>query len=107
MTETTPNNLPLKKTHPRQNEKDLMDWAVVSLKRVVDDRHCEMERPWDWISRDPDLRCLNRSPVFRELLRKQKQNDYPRANPGPDHTGTELAAAPLRQQLRRSEYQAS
>lgn len=77
----------------RQNEKELMDWAVVSLKRVVDDRHCEMERPWDWISRDPDLRCLNKSPVFRELLRKQKQNDYPRANPGPDHTGTELAAA--------------
>ena len=76
----------------RQNEKDLIDWAVVSLKRVVDDRHCEMERPWDWISRDPDLRCLNRSPAFRELLRKQKQNDYPRANPGPDHTGTELAA---------------
>ena len=87
----------------RQNEKELMDWAVVSLKRVVDDRHCEMERPWDWISRDPDLRCLNKSPVFRELLRKQKQNDYPRANQGPDHagpdhagpdhTGTELAAA--------------
>jgi hypothetical protein len=76
----------------RQNEKDLIDWAVVSLKRVVDDRHCEMERPWDWISRDPDLRCLNRSPAFRELLRKQKQNDYPRANPEPDHTGTELAA---------------
>ena len=76
----------------RQNEKDLIDWAVVSLKRVVDDRHCEMERPWDWISRDPDLRCLNRSQAFRELLRKQKQNDYPRANPEPDHTGTELAA---------------
>ncbi len=71
----------------RQNEKDLMDWAVVSLKRVVDDRHCEMERPWDWISQDPDLRCLKKSPVFRELLRKQKQNDYPRANPGPDHNG--------------------
>jgi hypothetical protein len=76
----------------RQNEKDLIDWAVVSLKRVVDDRHCEMERPWDWISRDPDLRCLNRSQAFRELLRKQKQNDYPRANPGPDHTCPELAA---------------
>ncbi len=82
----------------RQNEQDLMDWAVVSLKRVVDDRHCEMERPWDWISRDPDLRCLNKSPGFRELLRKQKQNDYPRANPGPDHTGPELAA-PARTEL--------
>jgi hypothetical protein len=84
----------------RQNEEYLMDWAVVSLKRVVDDRHCEMERPWDWISRDPDLRCLNKSPVFRELLRKQKQNDYPRANPGPDQTGTELAGLTVPGQAR-------
>ena len=70
-----------------------MDWAVDSLERVVNDRRCEMERPWDWISRDPDLRPLEKSPRFHELLRKQKQNDYPRANPAPDRTGTEPAVA--------------
>src|SRR5262249_16306431 len=32
--------------------------ALRCLNRVVNDRHCEMERPWDWISKDPDLRCL-------------------------------------------------
>jgi hypothetical protein len=80
----------------RQNEKDLKDpmyWAVVCLKRVVSDRHCEMERPWDWIHRDPDLRCLNESADFRDLLYKQKKNDYPRAVPGLDRIGTGLAAA--------------
>ncbi len=25
---------------------------------AVRDRNCEMERPWDWISKDPDLHCL-------------------------------------------------
>src|SRR6266700_3014398 len=84
----------------RQNEKDLKDSmvsAVNSLKRVVNDRHCEMERPWDWISKDPDLKYLYSSPEFREFVRDQRQNDYPREYSGPDrqrtrwpfHTATE------------------
>jgi hypothetical protein len=68
----------------RQNEKDLKDpmvSAVNSLERVVNDRRCEMERPWDWISKDPDLNYLNNnSPRFREFVRDQGQKDYPRAN---------------------------
>jgi hypothetical protein len=39
------------------------------LDRVVNDRFCEMERPWDWISTDPDLRCLkDKSREFRKFL---------------------------------------
>jgi hypothetical protein len=70
-----------------QNEKNLKDpmvSAVNSLKRVVNDRHCEMERPSDWISTDPDLKFLYSSPEFREFVRDQRQKDYPRANFGPD-----------------------
>jgi len=74
-----------------QNEKDLRDpmaSAVNSLKRVVNDRHCEMERPSDWISTDPDLKYLYSSPEFREFVRDQRQKDYPRANSGPDRQCT-------------------
>jgi len=75
----------------RQNEKDLKDpmvSAVNSLKRVVDDRHCEMERPWDWISKDPDLKYLYSSPEFREFVCDQRQKDYPRENSRPDRQRT-------------------
>ena len=77
-----------------QNEKNLKDpmvSAVNSLKRVVNDRHCEMERPSDWISTDPDLKYLYSSPEFREFVRDQRRKDYPRANFGPDRQCTRLA----------------
>ena len=77
----------------RQNKKAPMDWAIVSLKRVVSDRHCEMERPWDWINHDPDLRCLADSPDYRDLLDKQLKNDYPSAKSGLDRIGTGPAVA--------------
>jgi hypothetical protein len=71
------------------DEKGLQDpmYSVIdSLERVVNDRHCDMERPWDWISTDPDLRCLYKrhdlykSEGFDEFLDKQERKDYPRAN---------------------------
>jgi hypothetical protein len=70
------------------DEKGLQDpmYSVIdSLERVVNDRHCDMERPWDWISTDPDLRCLYKrhdlykSECFDEFLDKQERKDYPRA----------------------------
>jgi hypothetical protein len=70
----------------QQNKMALM--ALRCLDRVVNDRLCEMERPWDWISTDPDLRCLKKSQKFCEFLDDQKQKDYPRANAEPDRTGT-------------------
>jgi hypothetical protein len=68
-----------------KGRKDPMDSVIDSLERVVNDRYCEMERPWDWISTDPDLRCLykpqarHKSEDFREFLNNQKRKDYPRA----------------------------
>jgi hypothetical protein len=75
----------------RLNEKDLKDpmvSALSSLERVVNDRHCEMERPSDWISTDPDLKYLYNSPEFRDFVCDQRQKDYPRANFGPDRQCT-------------------
>jgi hypothetical protein len=52
--------------------------AVVSLRRVIYDRDCQMERPWDWISHDPDFFCLQkRSLRFKEFLCAQEHKDYP------------------------------
>jgi uncharacterized membrane protein YsdA (DUF1294 family) len=67
----------------QQNKLALL--ALRCLDRVVNDRLCEMERPWDWISTDPDLHCLKKkSEKFRAFLDDQKQKDYPRANNEPD-----------------------
>jgi hypothetical protein len=52
--------------------------VVRSLTRVVSDPDCEMERPWDWISIDPDfgqLKCS--SPSFMRFRREQLDRDYP------------------------------
>ena len=53
--------------------------AVDSLKRVVRDRECDMERPSDWISQDPDFSCLRSSEKFRCFLDDQKHKDCPTA----------------------------
>jgi hypothetical protein len=55
--------------------------AVISLRRVVNDRDCEMERPWDWISHDPDFLCLRSSKEFCSFLDEQERRDYPMTNP--------------------------
>jgi hypothetical protein len=68
----------------KKKQASLTERAVASLKRAVNDRNCEMERPWDWISIDPDLRCLKRSPDFSDFLSKQRKNDYPKVDPDPD-----------------------
>ena len=53
--------------------------VVRCLRSAVDNPRSEMERPSDWISRDPDLACLcgrERSP-FQEFLNDQTRLDYP------------------------------
>jgi hypothetical protein len=59
--------------------------ALRCLERVVNDRHCEMERPSDWICSDPDLLCLARSAEFRAFRADQLGKDYPKAYPAPGH----------------------
>lgn len=52
--------------------------VVASLRRVVDDRDCDMERPSDWISKDPDFSSLKASSgIFSHFLNAQRQIDYP------------------------------
>lgn len=52
--------------------------VVASLRRVVDDRDCDMERPSDWISKDPDFSSLKASSgIFNHFLNAQRQIDYP------------------------------
>jgi hypothetical protein len=53
--------------------------VVASLRRVVDDRDCDMERPSDWISKDPDFSSLKASSgIFNDFLNAQRQIDYPK-----------------------------
>jgi hypothetical protein len=54
---------------------------VVSLGRVVNNQHAEMERPYDTFSQDPDFSALRSAPeqfpVFRKFLDGQRRMDYP------------------------------
>jgi hypothetical protein len=52
--------------------------AVISLQRAINNPDCEMQRPWDWISHDPDFSCLKSSSTnFKVFLDAQKGKDYP------------------------------
>ena len=54
--------------------------VVVSLQRAVNNPDCEMRRPSDWISNDPDFSCLEASKEFKGFLDAQERKDYPAAN---------------------------
>lgn len=51
--------------------------AVESLKRAINDPDCELERPSDWISTDPDFGSLKSSKEFQDFLRDRILRDYP------------------------------
>jgi hypothetical protein len=51
--------------------------VVTSLTRAINDRHCEMGRPSDWIHMDPDFSSVQSSPSFRKFFNGQKTKDYP------------------------------
>jgi hypothetical protein len=56
--------------------------AVASLKRVVNDRDCDMQRPSDWISKDPDFSSLcSSSKEFQAFLHAQQRTDYSAVKP--------------------------
>jgi hypothetical protein len=54
--------------------------AVLSLQRAINNRECEMQRPSDWISHDPDFLCLKAPKEFNDFLDVQERKDYPAAN---------------------------
>jgi hypothetical protein len=68
--------------------------AVASLERAVRDRDCDMERPSDWISMDPDFSGVRPSPGFGSFLDRQIQNDYPGQAPSPLSPDTQPAGSP-------------
>jgi hypothetical protein len=52
--------------------------VVASLQRAINNPDCEMQRPWDWISHDPDLSCLKKSSKkFKDFLDALERKDYP------------------------------
>jgi hypothetical protein len=60
----------------------LVTKVVTSLEFAVSNPECEMDRPWEWISHDPDFGCLRSaddqfSAEFRDFLAGQKLRDYP------------------------------
>ena len=72
--------------------------VVMSLRRVVYDRDCQMERPWDWISHDPDFSSLRMSSEeFNDFLDAQQLRDYPMSDavPATSHHQIELLPVPL------------
>ena len=67
-----------RKTDP----KTLVGLVVTSLEFALCNPECELERPYEWIARDPDFGFLRfshdeASEPFREFLAAQKQRDYP------------------------------
>jgi len=56
--------------------------AVASLKRAINDPDCELERPSDWISKDPDFCSLRSSSKdFQDFLCERRRRDYPQRTP--------------------------
>jgi hypothetical protein len=51
--------------------------VVISLRYAINNPDCELLRPSDWISRDPDFSCLNPSEEFNDFLGALERNDYP------------------------------
>jgi hypothetical protein len=68
--------------------------VVISLQRAINNPDCEMQRPWDWVSHDPDFsRLKSSSDEFDGFLGAQKRKDYPAAIQRPVHAdGTEHGA---------------
>jgi hypothetical protein len=68
--------------------------VIISLQRAINNPDCEIQRPWDWISHDPDFSCLKASSKeFNDFLDAQEKRDYPVAIHCPANIGgMELAA---------------
>jgi hypothetical protein len=61
--------------------------VITSLQHAINNPDCEMQRPWDWISHDPDFSGLRSSKKFDEFLDAQERKDYPVAVHCPVNVG--------------------
>jgi hypothetical protein len=62
---------------PAGNRHERVGQVVTSLRWVVEDPNCEIERPSEWIPHDPDFRGLADDRTFRAFLEDQERCDYP------------------------------
>src|SRR5262249_22338013 len=54
--------------------------VIISLQYAINNPDCEMQRPWDWISHDPDFSYLkSSSKKFNAFLDAEERRDYPAA----------------------------
>jgi hypothetical protein len=51
--------------------------VVAALERAINNPDSEMERAYDWISRDPDFSALENVPLFGDFRATQRRRDYP------------------------------
>ena len=51
--------------------------VVAALERAINNPDCEMERAYDWISRDPDFTAVENVPLFEDFRDTQQRRDYP------------------------------
>jgi hypothetical protein len=71
--------------------------VIISLQRAINNPDCKMQRPWDWISHDPDFSCLkSSSKKFNDFLDAQERKDYPVATHCPANAGGMDRARPQR-----------
>lgn len=85
--------------------------AVWMLRLAISDSACELDRPSEWISADPDLRPLRGHASFRTFVREQARRDFtpaadnsmasewlrdllPSAAPAPVHAAAPAAVIP-------------
>jgi hypothetical protein len=53
--------------------------VVLALERAINNPDSEMERAYDWVSRDPDFTALQNVPQFKDFRESQERRDYPAA----------------------------
>jgi hypothetical protein len=56
--------------------------VVVALERAINNPDSEMERAYDWVSRDPDFTALENMQYFKDFRETQERRDYPAAFSG-------------------------
>jgi hypothetical protein len=52
--------------------------VVAALERAINNPDCEMERAYDWISRDPDFTAVENVQPFKDFRVTQYRRDYPK-----------------------------
>ena len=61
----------------RAKPDPLISKVIRSLEFAIFNPECEMERPSEWISNDPDFSWLSRQADFAAFLEDQRNRDYP------------------------------